>query len=441
MRISVWGLGYVGCVTLACLASRGHRVTGLDVNPTRLAQVRAGQPPIVEPSLAALLHEHAPRISVTDRPVEAVSDSEVALVCVGTPQGDDGHLDLTPVQQAVATIDAAVRQTNRTTPLTVAIRSTVPPGTCARLASRAGAHADPDRGARIRVVSAPEFLREGSAVQDFLDPALTVVGVLPTAVGAEPDHDAAAPMMAVFEGLPGHRAIVPVDQAEMLKLVFNAWHALKITFANEIGATCAALGIDGPAVMDLLCQDRKLNLSSAYLRPGFAFGGACLPKDLSGLQSLAASVAVGTPVLNAIPTSNAEQAARALTRILALRPRRVAFLGISFKAGTDDVRCSPKLDLCRALVDAGVDVRVHDANVLKSVQDGINPGALLPRLGPLRERLTDDLAGCIREADLIVIANAEPALKPLADLLRPDQAVFELERLGVPLPCPRYGVT
>lgn len=403
MKISVFGLGYVGCVSAACLASRGHEVVGVDVNPVKIDLVRRGRAPVVEERIGELTAQvvASGALRATTDVAEAVAASEVSLVCVGTPSAPNGSLSTEYLKRVAEEIGDALATRERGH--TVVFRSTMLPGTCLEelvpiLEKASGRTAGVDFGVAVN----PEFLREGSSVRDFFDPPKTVIGELDPASG-----DAVA---ALYEDLPGQVFRVPIPVAEMTKYADNAFHGLKIGFANELGAVCRALGLDSHRVMDVFLADRKLNISPAYLRPGFAFGGSCLPKDLRGLVHAARRVDVDVPILAHVLPSNEEHLRRAFELVARTGKRRVGLFGLSFKPGTDDLRESPLVELAERLLGKGYDLKIYDANVSMSRLIGANREYIegrLPHLGQL-------LAGCVEEvlthAEVCLVGCADPAV-------------------------------
>src|SRR3989475_12797070 len=356
MRVSVFGLGYVGCVTATCLAKMGHTVVGVDVNADKVMMVTDAVPPVVEPGLGELLAEvrGENRLSATTSSEEAVRETDLSLICVGTPGRANGQLDVASVERVGKEIGHAL--IGRTEPYTVVLRSTVLPGTTERvlipslLAGGEGKLLSP-----LRVAVNPEFMREGCSLRDFAGPAFTLVGC--------DDLETAALLRSLYAGVAAPFVHTTPRTDEMVKYVANGFHALKVCFANEIGDVCTALGVDAQEVMRIFLMDRKLNVSEAYLRPGFAFGGSCLPKDLRALTYAARRADLPVPLLAAILPSNEAQIRRAIDAILAERRRRIGVVGLSFKPGTDDLRESPMVTLVETLIGKGCDVRVLDRNV------------------------------------------------------------------------------
>ena len=381
-RVVVVGLGYVGCVTAACLAELGHQVAGVDRDEFKVNAVLAGRAPFYEPGLEELIRANvaAGRLTASTRLPEALEEAEVVLVCVGTPSERNGNLGLDQLRRVVGEIGECLGRRRRR--LIVAIRSTVFPGTCEDVVAPALGAAD---GAAI--VSNPEFLREGAAVRDFMEPSLVVVG------GA--DAEAVRSVAAIYAPLGVEPCLVSLRTAEMIKYACNAFHALKIAFANEVGALGAGLGIDAREVMNTLCRDVRLNLSSAYLQPGFAFGGSCLPKDLRALVYRAARLDLKLPLVESILPSNQEHLARATRAVLDLPVERIGTFGLAFKENTDDLRESPVVALLETLIGKGRNVRVFDPQIRLEEIYGSNQRFILnaiPHIGRLLDgRLQDTL--------------------------------------------------
>jgi GDP-mannose 6-dehydrogenase len=358
-RIAVFGLGYVGCVTAACLARDGHEVIGVDLNAAKVASVRNGEAPLVEPGLPELLKDAVAkgRLRATVDPSQAVTETSVAILCVGTPTGPDDAPDLRALRSAAAEIGRALQGTDW--PYTVLIRSTVPPGTAEGLVARelelASGRTVGDGPSDILVLSIPEFLREASAIGDYDDPPFFIVGG-PT----PPPKRALALIESLFGAFDDRTHWVSYRTAELLKNVCNAYHAVKVVFANEVGALCEAVGIDGIELMRVFCEDRKLNVSSAYLRPGLPFGGSCLPKDLRALLSLSRRYGVGVPLLGGTYRSNDLHIERAIESVTSLGRRRIGLDGLAFKPGTDDVRESPMVAIAERLLGKGFELKIYD---------------------------------------------------------------------------------
>ena len=401
MNVAVLGLGYVGSVSAACLAELGHTVRGVDRDQFKVDSIRKGRAPFYEPGLQELIERHASsgRLQATTDIAAAVIDADIALVCVGTPSERNGNLGLGQLRRAAAEIASALPR--REGKLVVAIRSTVFPGTCNEVVI-------PALGDGAAVVSNPEFLREGTAVKDFLDPALVVVG------GEE--RWAVERVASLYAPLHAQTALVSLGTAEMIKYACNAFHAVKISFANEIGALSARLGIPATEVMATLCQDNRLNTSAAYLKPGFAFGGSCLPKDLRALNYRSMRMDLTLPLLDSVLDSNSRHWMRGVQAVLDLPGRRIGVFGLAFKENTDDLRESAVVPLLEQLLGKGLELRVYDPHVKIEEIYGANRNFLLealPHIGKAMAASLDDLLGW---ADTLVIAQKPPA--EMAERLR-----------------------
>ena len=419
MKVSVIGLGYVGTVVAGCLAKAGHEVIGVDVQADKVGLVNAGKSPIIEPEIDAIIEDRvaAGQLTATTNVEAAVALTDVVLVCVGTPGHVSGRIDLTHLQRVCEEVGAALR-THSGAPVVV-IRSTVPPGTTRNvlipvLEAASGGTA----GVEFGVCFNPEFLREGTAVRDFYDPPQTIVGELNQASGDV--------LAKLYGGLPGPFVRTDLETAEMVKYVCNSWHALKIGFANEIGRLCTAIGIDGHRVMDAFCRDHKLNISTSYLKPGFAFGGMCLPKDLRALLAEARVRDVTLPILSAVLPSNQLELDLGLRAVIDAGHRKVGILGISFKAGTDDLRESPMVELAERLIGKGFDVRIYDRNVNMAKVSGANRDYVLHRIPHVSCLLLDSIDALLEHADTVVIGNAAPEFGVVASRVTARQHVVDL---------------
>ncbi|GAA2062433.1 nucleotide sugar dehydrogenase [Williamsia deligens] len=420
--LSVFGLGYVGCVSAACFAARGHRVIGVDVNPSKTQFLREGRAPVIEERIGELTAGvvESGMLDVDDNARRAVLSSDITIVCVGTPSGSGGGLSTVHLCSASEEIGAALREKDDFH--VVVFRSTMVPGTCEDLLipileRESGKRAGIDFGVCVN----PEFLREGSSVRDFMTPPKTVVG--------ETDERSGAMVMDLYEGLSGKRFRVPLRVAEMTKYVDNSFHALKVAFGNEIGTICAELGLDSHAVMEIFFADTKLNISDAYLRPGFAFGGSCLPKDVRALMHTARQRDIELPVIGNIMSSNETQIRRVIDMIIATGKRRVGLYGLSFKSGTDDLRESPLVELVERLLGKGFDVRIHDENVTLSSIVGANRDYITEHLPHVGELLTASVDEVMEHGDVIVVASAEPEVVEAIDNASADTLVIDLVRL------------
>jgi GDP-mannose 6-dehydrogenase len=420
MRISVFGLGYVGTVCAACLADQGHQVIGVDKSKGKVELIRSGRSPIVERDIDDLVARNAKngRLSATLEAMEAVAATDVSFVCVGTPSRPNGALDLSGVQTVAGEIGRAIRI--KAESHTVVLRSTVVPGTtrdivAARLAEEAG-------NVDCSVAFNPEFLREGSAVADFNAPAKTVIGAF--------DDETAETVASLYRDLPGPKITTEVEIAELVKYVDNSWHALKVAFGNEIGLIAKTLGIDSHSVMDIFFQDRRLNISPAYLRPGFAFGGSCLPKDLRALTYLARRHDLNLPVLDHILESNRMLIDRGVDWILSRSGKRIAFLGISFKSGTDDVRESSFVEMVERLIGKGREIRIFDPNVKVAQLIGTNRSYLMQAIPHIANLMVADIADAVSWAETIVTTVPDPVYETGVADVRPDQTVLNFARFS-----------
>ena len=418
MRVSVFGLGYVGCVTAACLAKAGHTVVGVDTNADKVAMVQRGTSPLVEPGLGELLEEvvKAGRLHGTTSTAEAISGSDLGLICVGTPSRDNGQLDVTAIERVAESIGEALREGAK--PYTVVLRSTVLPGTTETVLIPALARTGASRSFAVAVN--PEFMREGSSLRDFAQPPLTLVGCN--------DPGTASLVRALYAGVDAPFVHTSVRTAEMAKYVSNAFHALKVTFANEIGDLCEALGADAQEVMRIFALDRKLNISEAYLRPGFAFGGSCLPKDVRALLHAARAADLAVPVLSEILPSNERQIQQGINRVLATRRRRVGVLGLAFKADTDDLRESPMVRLVEGLIGKGCDVRILDRSVSIARLGGANRRYIEEEIPHIASLMSESLEAVLTHSEVLVIGNdGDDARQTLAST-GPTQTVIDLTR-------------
>jgi GDP-mannose 6-dehydrogenase len=422
MRLSVFGLGYVGCVSAACFAKEGHEVVGVDVNPTKVEIINSGRSPIVEAGIGELIAEMvaAGRLRATSDSAEAVAATEVSLVCVGTPSRENGSLDLAYVKRVCQEIGAAMEAKGGRH--TVVIRSTMLPGTIEgtvipALEVYSGKKAGRDFGVCIN----PEFLREGTSLKDFYAPPFTLVGA--------DDEDTAALIQRLYAGIDAPLYVTPVKAAEMVKYACNSFHALKVSFANEIGNVCKGLGIDSHEVMRVFCEDRKLNLSPYYLKPGFAFGGSCLPKDLRAINYKAKELDVEVPLLSSILPSNRRQVERAVEMVLKTGKKRVGVLGFSFKAGTDDLRESPMVTLIEALIGKGLQLAVYDRDVSLARLFGANKEYIEREIPHISQLMRAEVAEVLDASDVIIVGNKSEEFRQIEGRLRGDQIVVDLVRL------------
>ena len=391
-RVAVLGLGYVGSVTAACLAHLGHRVTGVDRDAHKVESIEIGRAPFYEPGLAELIQEGrgSGRLSATTQLEPAIEQAEIALICVGTPSERNGNLELDQLRRVCSQIAAAWKEKHRR--LTVAVRSTVFPGTCEELTAGCLGGSD-----RFAVVSNPEFLREGNAVRDFLEPSLLVVG--------GPDRSAVEKVAELYQSLGVEACLVSLRTAEMIKYACNTFHALKVAFANEMGALSGALGIPGAEVMDTLCRDTKLNISPAYLKPGFAFGGSCLPKDLRALVYRAGRLDLKVPLLETVLPSNDQHLRRAIQNVMDLPSARLGIFGLAFKENTDDLRESPVVALLEHLIGKGRQVRVYDPHIRLEEIYGSNQRFVLAAIPHIANLLESKLERLLEWAGHVIVTQ------------------------------------
>jgi GDP-mannose 6-dehydrogenase len=419
--VSVFGLGYVGCVTAACLSDRGFRVVGVDVSQSKVDLINAGKATIVEEGIADLVRSaHASgRLTATTSVADAVGATSISLVCVGTPSQPNGNLDLSYVERVCTQIGEALR--NKTDRHTVVIRSTVFPGTTATLACPALERASGKRAGRDFGLSMnPEFLREGSSIRDFNAPPFTVIGA--------DDEETGRTVASLYDGIEAPLHIVATGVAEMLKYACNAYHGLKVGFANEIGNICKVLGVDSHEVMRLFVQDTKLNVSKAYLMPGFAFGGSCLPKDLRAITYRARQLDVATPILTGTLESNEEQVTRAFTMVMGAGNRRVGVLGLAFKEGTDDLRESPMVTLVERLIGKGIDIAIYDREVSQAKLIGANKEFIEREIPHVWTLFRPSIADVLAHGETIIIGNGSTEFRGIESQLKPGQLVVDLVR-------------
>lgn len=397
MKISVFGLGYVGCVSLGCLAANGHEVTGVDIYESKIGLINSGKPTIIEKDIEDVIRDafQKERIRATNDFLDAVAGSEISIIAVGTPSASEGHLDLSHIFKVSAQIAQGIRRKKGFH--TVVVRSTVLPGTNRKIGQLIERESGKERNKDFAVVSNPEFLREGSAINDYYHPAVTVIG--------SDNPEAREKVALLYKDLDAPIAQVDIEVAEMIKYVNNAWHALKIVFANEIGNICKKFGIDSCKVMDLFAMDSKLNLSNCYLKPGFAYGGSCLPKDLKGLKTIAHDFYLRSPVIEAIEDSNDQQKRTAIQLIEKHGKRSIGILGFSFKEGTDDLRSSPIVEVAEYFVGKGYHLKIYDKNVTVSRLTGTNRDFIDKRIPHLSDLISADIDQVICDSDIIVIVH------------------------------------
>ena len=423
MKISIFGLGYVGAVSAGCLAQDGHEVIGVDPNLTKVDLVNRGVTPIIEKDIGEMIAVAAAtgKLRATTEVEDAVRDSDISLICVGTPSQLNGNLDLSHVRKVCEQIGRAIKIKDafhvvvaRSTMLPGSMRSVVLP----TLEEFSGKKAGVDFG----VCNNPEFLREGTAVWDYYNPPKTVIG--------ESDPRAGDMLVKLYDKMDAPVIRVDLDTAEMVKYTDNTWHALKVAFTNEMGNICKAVGIDGHRVMEIFCQDTKLNLSPYYMKPGFAFGGSCLPKDVRALSYKGRSLDLELPVLNAIMLSNERQIDKSIKMITEKGGRKVGVLGFAFKAGTDDLRESPIVNVIEYLIGKGYDLRLYDKNVNLAALTGANRDYILNHIPHISKLMVQSLDEVLDFAETLVIGNGAEEFRAVPGRLKPDQTVVDLVRIS-----------
>lgn len=422
MKISIFGLGYVGTVSAGCLASEGHQVLGVDPVQTKVDLINRGNSPIIEAEISELISSYvgSGTLRATGDPELAVRETDLSFVCVGTPSQPNGNLDLRYIRRICEQIGEALKKKSERH--TVVIRSTILPGTMRKvvipiLEEFSGKKSGRDFG----VSNNPEFLREGTAVKDFRSPPKTVIGELDSASGE---------MVAeIYKNISAPLIRTDIETAEMVKYVDNSWHALKIGFANEIGNICKSYGIDAHRVMDIFCQDRKLNISPAYLKPGFAFGGSCLPKDLRALSYQAKMQDLQLPILSSILQSNEIQVNRGLQMIMQKGHKKIGVLGFSFKAGTDDLRESPVIEVIERLLGKGYELLIYDKNVNLASLFGANREYILNHIPHISKLMVSSADAVLEFGQTIVIGNNDPEFRQVPDRLREEQRLVDFVRV------------
>jgi len=424
VNISVFGLGYVGCICLGCLADNGHKVIGVDINDLKVDQINSGRSVIIEEKIGEIIQKQWENgnIHATNDVYQAVLKTEISLICVGTPSTNNGHLNIEAVLKVSEEIAKAIK--NKDDFHVVVLRSTVLPGTNHKITRIIEELSGKTSGVDFSVVSNPEFLREGSAVADFYSPPYTLVGSV---------HKKAIQIMEqIYTKINAPFIVTEPKIAEILKYVNNTFHALKIAFANEVGNICKGVGINSHQLMEIFCMDKKLNVSSKYLKPGFSYGGSCLPKDLKALQTIAHDLYLECPVLSNIERSNEVQKNMVLNKIIDFKKKRIGFIGISFKEGTDDLRNSPIIDIIENLIGKGYEIFIFDQNVRLSKLIGANRDYILKKIPYISTLIIDDLKSLINYSDLIVIVNKEAEFIEVMDTLPETKIIYDLVNLGNP---------
>ena len=421
MKVSIFGLGYVGCVSLGCLAQNGHTVVGVDLNASKVSFINAGKATIIEDEIDGILsaQHKLGRISATNDGASAVRDTDVSIICVGTPPTNNGHLDFTSVYEVAGEIGRGIKE--KTEFHVIAIRSTVLPGTNEKVTQIIEQTSGKKSGTDFATVSNPEFLREGTAVRDYYSPPYTLLGT---------DNARATEIMKqIYASVDAPFIETDIKIAEISKYVNNAFHALKITFANEVGNICKHMGIDSHELMEIFCRDTKLNISPYYLKPGFCYGGSCLPEDLKALRTIAHDLYLESPILENIERSNESQKNNVLTKILAFNKNRIGFLGLSFKPGTDDLRNSPIIDILEKLIGKGFDIKIYDKNVHISKLVGANREYILTRIPYISKFIVDSPIDLLNSSELIVVVNKEDEFSQFLENSCNGKIVYDLARL------------
>ncbi|MFC1505219.1 UDP-glucose dehydrogenase family protein [Thermodesulfobacteriota bacterium] len=418
MYISIFGMGYVGCVSTGCLAQTGNNIIGVDISKSKVNSINRGKSPIVEKGLNALIKKQhdAGKISATINASSAVLDTDVSFICVGTPSTPEGHLNLTAIFKVAEEIGSALRKKKKYH--IIIIRSTVLPGTNKKVTELIQKQSGKKADIEFTVVSNPEFLREGSAINDFFNPPYTLIG--------SKNQKAIEKMEILYKEIDAPLITCDVKIAEIMKYVNNAFHAQKVVFANEVGNICKKLNIDSHKVMDIFCMDRKLNISPYYLKPGFAYGGSCLPKDLKALKTIAHDHYVSCHLIESIERSNEYQKELVYNKILELNTSKIGFLGLSFKADTDDLRNSPILDIIEKLLGKGFQVKIYDKNVHFAKLMGANKEYILNKIPFISKFVTDNYVEVLESSDAIVVVNNSIEFKDILAKVPNNKIIYDL---------------
>lgn len=422
MKISVLGLGYVGAVSAACLAKEGHYVVGVDPNHTKVDLINGGKTPIVEQQIGEIIGEAVSvgKLSATTDIGKALSETEISIVCVGTPSNSNGSLDLRYVKKVCEEMGDAIR--DKPEKHIIVMRSTMLPGTMKDLViPTLEEHSGKKAGEGFGICFNPEFLREGTAVYDYYNPPKTVIG--------SSDKESGEVFASIYADLDAPMVMTDLETAEMVKYADNCWHAVKVCFANEMGNVCKEVGIDSHKVMEIFCQDTKLNLSPYYLKPGFAFGGSCLPKDVRAMTYKARSLDLDLPLLNNVIPSNEYHILRALRLVKEKNAKRIGVLGFSFKAGTDDLRESPIVTLIESLIGKGYDIKLYDKNVSLAALTGANRDYIMNQIPHISRLMVDNIDDIVAHSEVIVIGNGDKEFDSVMTRISEDQSVIDLVRL------------
>lgn len=421
MKISIFGLGYVGCVGLACLSENGHQLIGVDVNKVKVDFINKGKAPIVEYKIDGMIAKshNLGRIQATTDSIQAVKNTEVSIICVGTPSTTNGHLNLQSIFKVAEQIGMGLIEKEKFH--VIIIRSTVLPGTNEKVTKIIKDTSGKRSDDHFAVVSNPEFLREGSAVNDYYNPPYTLIGVK--------NIKAIEKTKEIYKNINAPQIVTSVEIAEMIKYVNNAFHAQKIIFANEIGNICKKLGIDSHELMKIFCMDKKLNISPYYLKPGFSFGGSCLPKDLKALRTIAHDHYIECPVLEAVERSNDNQKKLVFDHIIQFNKAKIGFLGLSFKGGTDDLRNSPIIDIIELLLGKGLDIRIYDKSVHFSKLLGANREYVLKKIPYVSKFIVGEPEDLIQHSEVLVVVNKEEEFKKILEVIPENVIVYDLINL------------
>lgn len=422
MKISIFGLGYVGCVSLGCLAKNGHNVIGVDLNSKKVDFINSGKASIVEKEIDEIIHDgyKNKRITASTNSKASVINTDISIICVGTPSTKEGHLYLGAIYKVAEEIGEALK--DKETFHVILIRSTVLPGTNKKVSSIIAEKSGKECNKDFAVISNPEFLREGTAVKDYYNPAFTLIG--------SENEKANDIVKEMYKSIKAPLITTEIELAEIIKYVNNSFHALKITFANEIGNICKTLGIDGHKLMQIFCMDDKLNISNYYLKPGFAYGGSCLPKDLKALKTIAHDQYLECPILENIEKSNEMQKRIVLERLIDFNKRKIGFLGISFKGGTDDLRNSPIVDIIEVLIGKGYEISIFDNNVHFSKIMGANRDYILNKIPLISEFIINDSDQFIEKCEVFVVVNNSKEYADILERLDISKTIFDLVNIG-----------
>jgi len=423
MKISIFGMGYVGCVSSACIANDGHTVMGVDINETKVKMINDGKSPIIEKDLSPMIEKCAAKglLSASTDYKEAVHHTDISMICVGTPSHANGSLNLTYLSRVCENIGTALREKNAFH--VIVVRSTVLPGTVEDvllplIEDASGKKVNKDFG----ICFNPEFLREGTAISDFYDPPKTVIGA---------SNDKSGDQVAgIYQNLKAPLIRTTIKVAEMVKYTDNSFHAVKVCFANEIGNICKHLNIDSYKVMEIFCRDTKLNLSPYYLKPGFAFGGSCLPKDIRALTYKAKELDLSVPLLNSLLMSNETQLKIGINRIIGTGKKRIGFLGFSFKEGTDDLRESPMVEMIETLLGKGYAISIYDRNVALSRLIGANKEYIEKHIHHVASLMVDDIEKVVQDSEVLVIGTRSEEFRKILGSVSKDQIIIDLVRLS-----------